>query len=291
LKALSLYARAWKQTGRPSVTLRRGDHFPSFPSIQSQSPRGRDGEPICPRCGDKAREMVRGRRRLTRLPSGRHAASQSVAARPHSPATRQEGHPGRHGGSPPRTPAAPVSTLRTLPAHPSLATPTLRTDTTGRLRLGRLVLGVASRHAPHTARGAARAMLIVPPDRGASRTTPVPSIHPDGRRPGTAVLYQAASGGTDEYAGQVDGGRRGSDGFAGSASYPCTRWHLSPTPTRPEDHPRCSRHPLASPVVACSRRPVASGHGARSAPASISVPVTLDVAPLRNVGTTGSGGA
>ena len=89
-----------------------------------------------------------GCRCLTRLPPGGHAAFQSVAARRHSPATHHEGHPGRHGGSPPRTPAAPVSTLRTLPTHPSLARPTLRTETTGRLRLGRLVLGVASRHTP-----------------------------------------------------------------------------------------------------------------------------------------------
>jgi hypothetical protein len=32
------------------MTLRRGDQFPSLPSIQSQSPWGRDGEPTCPRC-------------------------------------------------------------------------------------------------------------------------------------------------------------------------------------------------------------------------------------------------
>ena len=131
------------------------------------------------------------RRRLTRLPSGRHAASQSVAARRHSPATRQEGHPGRHGGSPPRTPAAPVSTLRTLPAHPTLATPTLRTETTGRLRRGRLVFGVASRHAPRT-----DAVLQEPCSSchwTVARRHYSRPIHSGGRRPGTAVLYPAVS--------------------------------------------------------------------------------------------------
>jgi hypothetical protein len=65
-------------------------------------------------------------RRLRSRPWGRRAASQSVAARPHSPASRQEGHPGRHRGSRPRTPAAPVSMPRTPPTHPSPATPTAR---------------------------------------------------------------------------------------------------------------------------------------------------------------------
>ena len=54
LKALSLYARmrVWEQTGRPSVTLRCGDHAPSSPSsIQSQSPWVRDGAPTCSDCG------------------------------------------------------------------------------------------------------------------------------------------------------------------------------------------------------------------------------------------------
>jgi hypothetical protein len=108
-----------------------------------------------PRSGQRRQSPRAGRgrrRRLTRLPPGRYAASQSVAARRHSPASRQEGHPGRHQDSSPRTPAAPVSTLRTLPTDPSLATPTPRTETTGRPRPGRLVLGVASRHAPCTAR-------------------------------------------------------------------------------------------------------------------------------------------
>jgi hypothetical protein len=111
-------------------------------------------------------------RRLMRQPPGRRAASQSVAARRHSHATRREGHPGRHWGSPPRTPAAPVSTPRTPPTHPSPATPTPRTETIARLRSGRSVFGVASRHAPVLHAVLQAAVLIVAPDGGPSPLVP-----------------------------------------------------------------------------------------------------------------------
>jgi hypothetical protein len=233
----------------------------------------------------------RGCRRLTRLPPVGHAAFQSVAARRHSPATHQEGHQGRHGGSPPRTPAAPVSTLRTLPTHPSLAIPTLRTETTGRLRLGRLVLGVASRHTPPGLHEVLQEPCASCHRTGARRHYSVP-IHPDGRQHGWRCPYRAASGGTDEHAGQGDGGRRWSGGFRRSVSYPNQCGSLSDPDAFRRSSPSLEdrwRPFRASTALGPSQSGLARRAAARSVPVRNNGAVTPAVAHRPNVATTSGG--